>query len=420
MGCHPIRVSMLQRVSFCVLEMYDTLEIPLLPGAPFTDRIRSIKIAVEHVRDPLISEVPFQSNLYYTQIVDLRKVADVDAVLHLNARKTGTHKIQLIEAGKKCYGEIAEIVSSVVEEHPELQTASRVDACADIADGPEVKWMVQSVRAKWAQWQAQFGTVQFEDVVGKKMQWSDMGRSEVKTMYMGKRPNCFRIYDKLNERFRAWMLEKRRHELEAARIVLAKSLEAAPLSNGVKAAIASDGRETRDFYAKKLICSGRYYAPFPAFEDWFRDQCSGAMQPLAQQMPKVLTRIERQMGAGRVPSQLGTLEKMFSRDALDFNPFDRLEFRNWEANTEIVLEDYTKTTRGLQRLAAGTQVLFWIREGEPWQRMYARLNKSCHGKKFLKDFAPFIAAADAHDAPKINRGDLFDRYRDSLSRQMAA
>src|SRR5947209_3207554 len=108
--------------------MYDTVEIPLMPGAPFTDRIRSIKTGVENVRNQLESDIPFRSNLYYSQVVDLRKVEDIDAVLHLNARKTGTHKIQIIEAGRKCSGEIADTIAQIVTEHPDLQAVSRVDS----------------------------------------------------------------------------------------------------------------------------------------------------------------------------------------------------------------------------------------------------------------------------------------------------
>lgn len=403
-----------QRVN-CVRRMYDTVEIPLLPGAPFTSRIRSIKIAVENVRDPLTSEIPFKPNMYYDQVVDLRVVADIDAMLHLNARKTGTHKIQLIEAGKKCYGEIAETLSQVVDEHPELQAVGRIDACVDIADGPEVKWVVQSIRAKWSQWQAQHGTVRLEDAVGKQVNWSDMGKREVKTMYLGKRPNCFRVYDKLNERFRAWLLEKLRHERAVSRIVLQKALEAAPADNGVKAAVQADGKQTRDFYAKQLVCSGRYYAPFPEFEPWFRQQCSGPMQPFAEKMPKVLTRVERQMAAGRIPQTLNTLEKLFSKEALDFNPFDRFDFSRFESSTEIDLDNYSP-----MEFAAGMMFKQWLQDGMSYQHLYSFWDRKRNAKRMAVKFAPFIAAADSLQSSKLTPRELFEQYQNSLSRQMAA
>ena len=65
--------------------MYDTLEIPLLPGTSFSERIASFKFEVESVSDPLKSDILF-SRVDYRQVVDLRRVADIDAVLHLNAR----------------------------------------------------------------------------------------------------------------------------------------------------------------------------------------------------------------------------------------------------------------------------------------------------------------------------------------------
>lgn len=189
--------------------MYDTLEFPLAPKADFSERISSLKKEVEHASASYgaTSEIPFTKNLYYEQVVDLRRIEDIDAVLHLNAKKTGTHKIQIVEAGRKCAGQIAETISRIVIDHPDLLGVSRVDSCADLVDGPEVKWMAQTVRAKSAQWQAEFGQAELRDEKGQKVPWSEMGKREVQTMYLGQRPNCYRVYNKLSERRAAWMRE---------------------------------------------------------------------------------------------------------------------------------------------------------------------------------------------------------------------
>src|SRR5579862_1041755 len=123
--------------------MYDTLEFPLAPKTDFSERISSLKREVEHASalHSMKSEIPFTKNFYYEQVVDLRRIEDIDAVLHLNAKQTGTHKIQIIEAGRKCAGQIAETISRIVNSHPDLLEVSRVDSCADLVDGPEVKWM---------------------------------------------------------------------------------------------------------------------------------------------------------------------------------------------------------------------------------------------------------------------------------------
>jgi hypothetical protein len=409
--------------------MYDTVEIPLKPGTPFTDRVASIKSAVEHNRNPLESVIPFRSNLYYSQVVDLRKVEDIDAVLHLNARKTGTHKIQIIEAGKKHSGEIADTIAQIVTEHPELQAVSRVDSCADVIDGPHVRWIAQSVRSRSAQWQAQFGTVEIRDDQGKKMPWSEMGKREVGTMYLGMRPNCFRVYDKLAERRQAWHREKVRHERLAAQVVTDKVIDGVDCSYW--AMRFPTLKKWRRELEKQLIPSGREYFPFPSFEEWFAEQCRGPMTNLVQmrlpgqeepeqmklipELPKVLTRIERQMGAGRIPERLNSFEKLFSRQALDFNPFDRLDFSAFNAITQIDASDYS-----VVEFAAGLQFKQWLEQGMSYQQLYAYWNSKRNAKAIAKKFAPFVAAANPRKEVTITAADLYERYRDSLTRQMAA
>ena len=199
-------------------------------------------------------------------------------MLHLNARKTGTHKIQIIEAGRKCAGQIAETIARIVDDHPDLLEVSRVDACADLVDGPEVKWLAQTVRAKSAQWQAEFGQAELRDEKGQKVPWSEMGKREVQTMYLGRRPNCYRVYNKLSERRAAWMREKRRHERNASEIVRDKALE----GGRDRQAYPLQSKEDLRDLAKHFPSGGRYYMPFPDFETWFAAQCVGPLTHLVQ------------------------------------------------------------------------------------------------------------------------------------------
>lgn len=396
--------------------MYDTLEIPLSSSVSFSDRIWSFKHEVESVSDPLKSAIPYRLNLYYRQVVDLRHVADLDAILHLNAKKTGTHKIQIVEAGRKCQGQIADTISQIVNDHPNLLGVSRVDSCADLVDGPSVKWIAQSVRAKSTQWQAQIGSMEIYDDDARKLDWSAMGKREVNTMYWGKRPNCFRCYNKKAERLHVWNSERRRHERMARQIVVDKATEGIPEIRYTPEPFAT--RAMAEYYAfkkrKELLASGRYYLPFPDFDMWFTAQCVGPMANLAQ-MPKVLTRVERQMGAGRVPAQLDTVEKIFSKDALEFNPFARLEFSPFDVSTEVHLENYRPV-----EFAAGLQYKQWLQEGMPYQELWRIWDKSRNAKKIAKKFAPFVAAANPPEESTISPAELYEVYRNSVSRQMAA
>jgi hypothetical protein len=416
-----------------VLKVYDTLEIPLKAAASFSDRIASFKLAVESCSDPLKSEIPFRSNLYYRQVVDLRKVAEIDAILHLNAKKTGTHKIQIIEAGRKYQGQIADTIAEIVNDHPDLLGVSRVDSCADIVDGPKVSWIAQSVRARSAQWQAELGAVELHDEAGRTMAWSEMGKREVQSMYMGKRPNCFRVYNKLAERLHVWKLEKRRHEKQASQIVVDKATEGAPECRYTPHAFWA--RAMAEYRAvmrrKELLCSGRYYLPFPDFTTWFVAHCTGSMSNVVQmrvrgheepeqmkvlpQLPKVLTRVERQMAAGRVPPELDTFEKLFSKQALDFNPFERLDFSSFAGETQIARDDYSPV-----EFAAGMQFKQWLETGMSYQQLYAYWNGKRNAKAIAEKFAPFVAAANPPKEVSISSADLYDRYRSSVSRQRAA
>jgi hypothetical protein len=287
------------------------------------------------------------------------------------------------------------------------------------------------VRAKFAQWQADFGVVEIRDVAGRTMPWSEMGKREVQTMYLGKRPNCFRVYDKMAERLHAWNLEKRRHERLARQIVVDKATEGAP-----EFRCTGFPTQAAEFYRafkrrRELLCSGRYYLPFPDFETWFAAQCVGPMTNVVQmrlpgqedpeqmdllpQLPKVLTRVERQMAAGRVPPQLDTFEKLFSKQALDFNPFERLDFSSFGAQTQVEPDGYSEI-----EILAGLMIRQLLQTDMTYQQLYAFLNRKRNAKAILKKFAPFVAATNPPKEVSISSADLYNRYRSSVSRQLAA
>lgn len=184
--------------------------------------------------------------------------------------------------------------------------------------------------------------------------------------------------------------------------------------------------------------------PFPDFETWFAAQCVGPLTHLVQmrlpgqeepeqlclvpQLPKTLTRVERQMGAGRVPESLGTFEKLFSKAALEFNPFERLNFSAFDGTTQIVMKHRGKCgddCRGMQHfsvveLAAGQMFRQWLETGMTYQQLYAYWDAQHNGKAIATKFAPFVAAANPSKVVSITSSDLFERYRNSVSRQMAA
>ena len=379
----------------------------------FSKRILKLKSEVEMAaREHRVdSELPYSQNIYYGQVVDLRRVADVadiEAVLHLTAKKTGSHKVQIIEAGHKYAGGIADTLAKIVDDHPDSYGISRVDSCADFVDGPGVAWIAQATRVKGKRWQAEFGEGELHEDKGKKVSWSEMGNREVQTMYQGKRPNCYRIYNKRDERQQVWMREKRRHERLASQVVRNKALEGGrdernyPLHNSA---------ELRDL-DKHFVTGGRLYIPFPDFEPWLVAQSVGPSVNLAQ-LPKTWTRVERQMGAGRVPEALDTFKKIFLPKVLEFNPFECVEFSCCDVDTQIDPEDFSPV-----EFAAGLQFKQWLETGMSYRDLYAYLNRNYNGKAIVEKFSPFFAAASK--AASITASDLYERYRSSVSNQMAA
>ena len=398
-----------------MIRLYDTLEIPLRPDVRFSERVFLLKKRVEKAATEhrIESELPYSQNIYYGQVIDLRRVADVgdiEAVLHLNAKKTGSHKVQILEAGHKYAGGIAETIAKIIDDHPDSCSISRVDSCADFLDGPGVAWIAQSTRVKGKRWQAEFGEGELREEKGKKVPWSEMGNREVQTMYQGKRPNCFRCYNKRDERQNAWMREKRRHERLASQVVRNKALEGGRDERNYP---LHSGAELRDL-DKHFVSGGRLYIPFPDFEPWLVAQSVGPSVNLSQ-LPKTWTRVERQMGAGRVPEALDTFKKIFSPHVLRFNPFERVEFSSCNVDTQIDMEDFSPV-----EFAAGLQFQQWLEAGMSYQQLYAYWNRNYNGKAIAEKFAPFVAAANSSKAVSITASDLYERYRSSVSNQMAA
>jgi len=200
---------------------------------------------------------PFRPSQHYTAVADLRPF-DIPAVLHIGCRhgrasQSGNHKIELIDTGKDGYGGMLMTMERVFFADPRQHEIMRVDLAADVP-GVSVDWFQHRARVKFKQWGAEIG----------ELHYSQMGRREVQTLYFGKRPNCYRIYDKIAE----WQVQYRQ------------------LIRGIDNP--------------------------PSFADTY-----------GQSPAEILTRVERQCGGGRVP-RFETVADL--RHASEFNPFEKLEF----------------------------------------------------------------------------------------------
>lgn len=422
--CVPVRAlakpAKQGRVRDRCLSMLDTIEIPLPSQVYFRKPVTEV---IDAMRAP-DSEIRYSGSKHYRAVLDLRQYTEQDAFLYLYSKNTGRHKVVFIDAGEKTKGQMLDTLAGIVEGHPEMLETSRVDACANV-EGTSVSWFARSVRARMKQWQATFGNIQLKDSGGRSFDLSEMGKRELHGMYIGKRANCFRVYDKLAERRKAYSRELRRHELEAAALLAEKCLDPVPWS--------SIPKDLQRGFARRVLNSARRMYPFPSFEDWFGSQCTGGMTGVLRQMelpgqeqpeqlslsprmavviPSVLTRVERQMGAGRVPAEIATVGRLF-KNALEFNPFSHLEFTSADPDPVFDSKDFSPI-----EMLAGFHMRQLLASGDmTYQQLYAFLNLKRNAKRYIRKFEAFLTT---ERTGAVTSAELYERYRDTVSRQLAA
>jgi len=254
--------------------MIDKLEVRIPAKTEYSADFQRIYSEVRRSKND-----PFSPSRHYLAVGDLRPYG-YDAILHAHCvHGDGSHKLELIDTGQATLSEMLHEIERVFDVDGRRLEISRIDLAADIAGVP-VAWFLEHLRARWKRFTADLG----------KIEYARMGKLGVETFYLGKRPNCYRIYDKLGE----FRYQYRRLKVE----------------------------------------------PKPAFEVLYGVPETGGA---------VLTRVERQIGGSRVPAAIKTVRKL---DCLiDFDPFENLQILAGRAGTSKV-EDYDVSTylegRGLQ------------------------------------------------------------------------
>jgi hypothetical protein len=325
--------------------MIDKVDVKIPLKAHFTREFGELYSEIRN--DPRLN--PFRRSQHYESAGDLRKFG-YDAVLHMNCirDRKGSHKLELLDTGRMGYAMMCHEIERVFDLDARRLDLMRLDLAADVR-GVRVAWFVRHMRAQYKRFACDIGQVDAETLL-----YARMGQQEVQTLYFGKRPNCFRVYDKIAEY---------RHQY-------------ARLIRGV-----SDAAE------------------LPTFEQVYGHPEGGV----------ILTRVERQMGGGRIPKQVDTFAKL--KAAAFFNPFDKLRFLG-AAEQEPQIE-----ACGFKVYAVG----MWLRnsiEDIGFHRTRAFVNKHCgrHWDRIAKQYREFLPSADAGITPE----QLFGIYRDSVRRQLAA
>jgi len=234
--------------------MIDKLDVRVPAVAEYTREFSELYCALRNDR-----KGPFHETKHYLAAADLRQFG-YDVILHTHCKhgREGNHKLELVDAGKRGFDFLAHEVRRIYNVNPADMGLIRVDLAADVPRVP-VSWFLSRVRAKWKR---------FHNAASGNLEYMQMGSRGIETLYVGKRPNCFRIYNKIAE----WRSQYQR-----------------------------------------LLRRVSHDAETPSFEE-----CYGYAEDF------VLTRVERQCGGGRIPKNISTFGGL-RRHAPDFNPFQNLD-----------------------------------------------------------------------------------------------
>jgi hypothetical protein len=224
----------------------DKLDIRIPKGTMFS---KELGRELRHSSGDLI-----RCTKYYGRVEDLRRYG-LSSILYFDCRWSGNHKLEIVGTGMMTLPEIASEINNVFDVDPRSAEIMRIDLAVDVQGYP-VEWFQRRARVSHKRYTSEYGRFVSE-------------HAQVQTLYFGKRPNIFRIYDKTEE-------------------------------------------QRVDY--RRLIRKAKTEEPIPTFQARY-----------GHPENEILTRVERQYGGGRVPKQIATLEKL-QENALCFNPFESLQF----------------------------------------------------------------------------------------------
>jgi hypothetical protein len=342
---------------------------------------------------------------FYKAVADLRPFG-FDAMLHIEQKRYGTHKVELFETGKKGIAEIESTLERIVDCDPGGCRLGRIDLAADVRD-VSLSWFREHAYVQYKQ----FICAHAKEVV--EAESTEMGKKIYQTLYFGKRPLCVRIYDKVAERVAHYELWKKR-EIRAAKRAWLQEYTERPCGT--------------DAIPKLLL------PEFPAVQEWLgaelpevkSDLESANRQPdllpgaSAPEQPllhfPVVTRVENQFG-GRVPEALQTVGEM-RKNVLEFNPFARMKLVTGQVVPPGVFD---RDASGAYRFRVTEWMAYMYQNWKVLSaaQMWSILNRDRHGRLYLEKMHEFLPI-EQDGSPGISESALYDRYRNSVSRQLAA
>jgi hypothetical protein len=349
--------------------LIDKLDSRVPSMTPFTPRFEKVIFQLRCGSIP-----PFRPSKFYRFVGDLRKDFDLDAILHLEYKfGEGTHKIEIIDAGKKTLREMEEIISSVFVVDPSTLEFMRVDFAADV-EGIPVSWFQDNTTFQYKRFSSRI-----EKAMETELEFIGMNSAQAQSLYAGRKPNCIRIYNKIAELQRQW-----------------------------RKIVNNYHRFNRGMAEFDMTDEQRYYGQRipPTFEQFCRIEGFEYSEGL------ILTRIERQIGGDRFPPELSTIGDL--RRVPDFNPFSGLRLISTNGvselppPTEVGIRDWL-AAKGLQELKkemGGAQPAF----------AFVRKHGRGNGSRILDSLVPHLPKAERY----LTSESLFQTYRDTTRKQVPA
>jgi hypothetical protein len=410
-------------------DLIDKIEAMIERGTPLRGELSWLESA-----DPFDFDArTIRKSKFYNKVADLRPMG-IEAMLHFDQKKYHTSKIELLETGKKGIAEITDTMERIVDVDPGGLRLGRIDLAVDVKD-VSVLWFFEHAFINFKQFHSAHG----HTAQGGENEYAAMGKNSYQTLYYGKRPSCVRVYDKVAECSVRYELSKRRANRQAKKAYAEYQL--ANHEQGWKNLARGSPSEPVEKFARDPFL----WPQFPTLQEWLKKDLPQAWAPSssssssssssqlhlipgaapATQEPfcfPVLTRVENQMG-GRVPGNLHSIGEL-RKNVRDFNPFQRMTFLNKHSPPPGFFDKVASPWGGEKyRFSVPTYCFFqWVSDN--WEsygaaRMRQLLNRDRNGKLYLRKLAEAGFLPD-DGAPGISETELFDRYRQSISRQLAA
>lgn len=317
----------------------------------------------------------------------------------------GNHKLEFLDTGKRGFSFLLGECMRIFDIDPLKCGVMRVDCAADVP-GVGVPWFHQRTRVRWKQFASEIGVLCMEPAgADASLVYAQMGKREVQTLYFGKRPNYYRIYDKVAQ-WRAEYLQFRGRD-NSARALVKRTMKAGATPEDI------------EWQFKAIGVNPDADDCIPSFEEIYGISETGY----------TLTRCERQIGGGQVPTipvkakpskeweRLDTVVALKKRLA-DYNPYQEFEIVAG-GQPEPARENYSVTTYMAGMYLRDRIQREGIQQTRAWLNSHRKVGSKGPGRnaqKLLGTYADFIPVAN--DA--ISTHELYERYRNSLLKQLAA